>query len=52
MKEYIKPTNVQKCVWKYMYTNIKINKDKEMHVEKYSFEIIKEHIKNRNYKNM
>ena len=35
-----------------MYTNIKIKKYKEMHVEKYSFEIIKEYIKNRNYKNM
>ena len=31
---------------------MKINKYKAMPVEKYLFEIIKEHIKNRNHKNM
>ena len=31
---------------------MKINKYKEMHVEKYLFEIIKEYIKKRNYKNL
>ena len=36
----------------YIYTNMKINKYIEMHVEQYLFEIIKEYIKNKNYKNM
>ena len=36
----------------YIYTNMKINKYIEMHVENYLFEIIKEYIKNRNDKNM
>ena len=36
----------------YTYTNMKISKYIEMHVEKYLFEIIKEYTKNRNYKNM
>ena len=31
---------------------MKINKYIEMHVENYLFEIVKEYIKNRNYKNI
>ena len=40
------------CIYIYIYTNLKINKYKEMLVEKYLFETIKEYIKSRNYKNI
>ena len=39
-------------IYKYIYGNIKIYKQKNMHVEKHLFEIIKENIKNRKYENM
>ena len=37
-------------IYKYIYTNMKINKYIEMHVAKNLFEIINEYIKNRNNK--
>ena len=45
---------IEMCIKIYIqiYRNMKTNKYIEMHVEKQLFEIIKEYIKNRNYKNM
>ena len=48
----IKNINIYIYIYIYIYTNKKIYKYLETHVEKYSFEIIKEYIKNRKYKNM